>query len=49
MGEVKEEKEEDYTRKESDRVVGYDTITLEYDRRARYNERLEKLRRYDRG
>jgi hypothetical protein len=48
MGEAKEEKEDGYTQREWDRVVGYGTVPEEYSR-TRHNEHLEKQRRYDRG
>lgn len=49
MSEVREEKEEGYTQREWDRVVGYGTVPPEYQRKARHNEHLEKQRRYDKG
>jgi hypothetical protein len=49
MSEVKEEKEEGYTQREWDRVVGYGAVPPEYQRKARHNEYLEKQRRYDKG
>lgn len=49
MGEAKEEKEEGYTQREWDRVVGYGTVPDEYKRKPRHNEYLEQQRRYEKG